>query len=158
MKALGSSALGRVADLGPLCLRVGVGIVFAWHGWQKFDQGVSEFAAFLESLNVPAPEVVAWLQVLAEGIGGLLLILGLFTRVVVVPLIVISIGAIWLVKTEVGFIVPDAAGAELDVALLAGELALLFLGPGRLSADAMLGMETSAQHRATGHRHPPVAA
>ena len=57
MKAVGASALGHLADLGPLCMRVGVGAVFAVHGWQKFDQiGVSNFAGFLESLNVPAPE------------------------------------------------------------------------------------------------------
>ncbi|MDQ4007157.1 MAG: DoxX family protein [Actinomycetota bacterium] len=158
MKAVGSSAFGRAADLGPLFLRVGVGSVFAWHGWQKFDGGVSNFAGFLDSLGVPLPEVVAWLQVVAEGVGGLMLILGLFTRFVAVPLIAISIGAIYLVKVNVGFIVPDAAGAELDVALLGGELALLFLGPGRVSLDAMFGMETSATHLDTGRRRPPVAA
>ena len=158
MKAVGSSALGRAADLGPLFLRVGVGSVFAWHGWQKFDQGVSGYADFLASLNVPLPDIVAWLQVVAEGVGGLMLVAGLFTRFVAIPLIVISIGAIWLVKTEVGFIVPDAAGAELDTALLGGELALLFLGPGRYSLDALLGMETSAVHLDTGRKAPPVAA
>lgn len=144
MRPLGSSPLGRTADLGPLFLRVGVGIVMAWHGWQKFDGGVSNFAGFLESLNVPAPEVVAWLQVAAEGVGGLLLIAGLLTRLVTIPLIAILIGAIWLVKADVGFIVPNGAGAELDVALLAGLFGLLFIGPGRLSLDAMLGLETSA--------------
>ena len=158
MKALGSSSLGRAADLGPLFLRVGVGAVFAWHGWLKLDGGVANFAAFLESLNVPAPEVVAWLQIIAEGVGGVLLILGLFTRFAVVPLIVVSIGALWLVKSSVGFVAPDAAGGELDVALLGGELALLFLGPGRLSVDGMLGIEASATHLETPHRRPPVAA
>lgn len=146
MKSLGSSPLGRQSDLGPLLLRVGVGVVFAWHGWQKFDGGVGNFAGFLESLNVPAPEVVAWLQVIAEGVGGLLLILGLFTRFVTLPLIAIMIGAIWLVKVDVGFIVPNAAGAELDTALLAGLLGLLLIGPGRLSLDAMLDLETSNIH------------
>jgi putative oxidoreductase len=158
MKAPGPSSLGRVADLGPLFLRVGAGTVFAWHGWQKFDAGVSGYAGFLDSLHVPAPEVVAWLQVGAEGIGGLLLIAGLFTRFAVLPLIAVMVGAIWLVKADVGFIVADAAGAELETVLLAGLLGLLFMGPGRLSLDAILGMETSAQHLDTGQRRPPVAA
>jgi putative oxidoreductase len=143
MRALGSS-LGRTADLGPLFLRIGVGLVFAVHGWQKFDGGVSNFAGFLQSLNVPLPEVVAWLQTIAEGVGGVLLILGLFTRFVTLPLIVIMVGAIALVKAEVGFVVAGGMGAELETALLVGLLGLLFIGPGRLSVDATLGMEGSA--------------
>ena len=158
MKALWSSPSSRVADLGPLFLRVGIGTVFAWHGWQKLDGGVSNFAGFLDSLNVPAPEVVAWLQVFAEGIGGLLVILGLFTRFAVLPLIAVSVGAILLVHGEVGFIVSDAIGAELDVALLAAELCLLFMGPGRWSFDGLLGMEAGADRVTADPGRPPVAA
>jgi putative oxidoreductase len=136
MQPLASLPKGRADDLGSLFLRVGVGVVFAWHGWIKFhDLGVANFAKFLGSLNVPAPEVVAWLQTAAEGVGGLMLIVGLFTRYVTLPLIAIMIGAIWLVKVHVGFIMPVAAGAELETALLAGLLGLLFIGPGRLSLD-----------------------
>lgn len=144
MKALGLSFLGRAADLGPLFIRLGVGAVFAWHGWGKFDSGVNNFAGVLASLNVPSPEVVAWLMVIAEGGGGLLLIVGLFTRFVTLPLIAIMVGAILLVKANVGFVVADALGAELDVALLAGLLGLLFIGPGRLSLDGVFGLATSA--------------
>ena len=144
MKAVGASALGHLGDLGPLCIRAGVGAVFAVHGWQKFDEiGVSNFATFLESLDVPAPATVAWLQTIAEGVGGLMLIAGLLTRLVALPLIGIMIGAIALVKVDVGFVVGDATGAELETALLAGLLGLLFIGPGRLSIDAALGMETA---------------
>jgi putative oxidoreductase len=143
MKPLGAS-IGRAADLGPLLIRLGVGTVFAVHGWQKLDADVSNFAGYLESLDVPLPEVVAWLQTLAEGVGGILLVLGLFTRLVTLPLIATMVGAILLVKDDVGFVEPDAMGAELDVALLAGLLGLLFLGPGRYSLDAIMGMEATA--------------
>lgn len=149
MKAVGASALGHLADLGPLCIRVGVGAVFAVHGWQKFDTiGVSNFAGFLESLNVPAPETVAWLQTIAEGIGGLMIIAGLMTRLVTLPLIAILIGAITMVKVDlpgVGFVVDSSVGIgwELETALLAGLLGLLFIGPGRLSLDGAFGMETA---------------
>jgi putative oxidoreductase len=146
MKAVGASALGHLADLGPLCIRVGVGAVFAVHGWQKFDNGPENFALFLDSLNVPAPEVVAWLQTIAEGIGGLMLIAGLMTRLVTIPLIAIMIGAITMVKIDLpgwGFVVDNATGFELETALLAGLLGLLFIGPGRLSMDGALGMETA---------------
>lgn len=53
MKAIGSSALGGLADLRRLLLRFGVGAVFAVHGWQKYDGGVANFATMLTDLNVP---------------------------------------------------------------------------------------------------------
>ncbi len=146
MKALGSSALGHLADLGPLCIRVGVGAVFAVHGWQKYNEiGVENFAGFLESLNVPAPEIVAWLMTIAEGIGGLMLIAGLLTRLVTLPLIGILVGAVLMVKDDVGFVVDASVGigAELETGLISGLLCLLFIGPGRISVDGALRMETA---------------
>jgi putative oxidoreductase len=151
MKSLGST-LGRLDYLGPLFLRLGVGTVFAVHGWQKFDGGVSNFAKVLTSLDVPAPEIVAWLQTMAEGLGGLLLIIGLMTRFVTLPLIATMIGAILLVKVNVGFVVSGRAGAELDTALLAGLLCLLFIGPGRISLDAKLGVESGTARLGSGRR------
>src|SRR4029079_105036 len=51
MKAVGASTLGHLADIGPLCMRAGIGLVFVVHGWQKFhDIKVSNFAKFLDSL------------------------------------------------------------------------------------------------------------
>ena len=50
-----------------------------------------------------------------------------------------------MVKVDVGFIVQNGAGAELDVALLAGLFGLLFIGPGRLSLDAVIGRESAVQ-------------
>jgi len=140
-----SSPSVRAEDLGPLFMRIGVGVVFAWHGWLKFDGGVGNFAGFLGTLNVPAPEVVAWLTVIAEGVGGLLLIVGLLTRYVSLSLIAVMIGAILTVKVDVGFIVQNGAGAELDVALLAGLFGLLFIGAGRLALDAVIGRKSAAQ-------------
>jgi uncharacterized membrane protein YphA (DoxX/SURF4 family) len=133
-------------------MRLCVGVVFAWHGWLKFDGGVGNFAGFLGTLNVPAPEIVAWLMVIAEGIGGLLLIIGLLTRYVTLSLIAITIGAILMVKVDVGFIVQNAAGAELDVALLAGLFGLLFIGPGQLALEAVLGPKDPAQSVTSDHR------
>lgn len=151
MRSIGAP-FNRMHYLGPLFLRIGVGSVFAVHGWQKFDGGVSNFAKFLAGLDVPAPEIVAWLQTIAEGVGGLLLILGLLTRYVTLPLIATMIGAILLVKVDVGFVVSGKAGAELDVALLAGLLCLLFIGPGRLSLDSMLGLEGDTARVGDEHR------
>jgi uncharacterized membrane protein YphA (DoxX/SURF4 family) len=122
------------------------------HGWQKLDRGVSNFAKVLAGLGVPAPEIVAWLQTMAEGLGGLLLIIGLLTRYVTLPLIATMVGAILLVKVNVGFVVQGVAGAELDVALLAGLLCLLFIGPGRISLDARMGLEADTARLGSDRR------
>lgn len=51
--------------------------------------------------------------------------------------------AILLVKVNVGFLSPQGggAGAELDLALIAGFLVILFAGPGSVSLDRTLGIE-----------------
>jgi len=161
MKAL-SSSIGRAADFGPLLMRVGLGAAFAYHGWLKFDGGVDNFAGFLDSLNVPLADVVAPLQIFAEGIGGLLLMAGLLTRLVTLPLIGIMIGAILLVKDNLGFIIAESGlpGFSYEIVLMAGLLGLLFVGPGRYSLDAVIGLEGSEsvglawRHRQAG----PAAA
>jgi len=156
MKSL-SSPSGQITDIGPLLMRVGIGAAFAYHGWLKLDGGVQNFAGFLDSLNVPLPDVVAPLQIAAEGIGGLLLIVGLLTRFVTLPLIVIMLGAIFLVKDSLGFVVPDGSpGFSYETVLLAGLLGLLFIGPGRYSLDAVFGLAGQAKFVRAAHR--PAAA
>ena len=53
MKSHKSSSLVPAGDLGPLFMRIGVGVVFAWHGWLKFDGGVGNFAGFLGRSTCP---------------------------------------------------------------------------------------------------------
>lgn len=147
MRALSLPPVHRFADLAPLFLRLGLGLVFVVHGWSKLTGGPSAFAGMLTGLGVGAPEVFAWLVTLAELVGGVLLLVGLLTRLATLPLIATMIGAIVLVKVDLGVIAPGGApmpGAELDIALLAGLLALLTFGPGRVSLDRVVGIEPGA--------------
>ena len=144
MDMLGLPFLHRLHHLAPLALRAGVGLVFTVHGWQKLSDGPAGFAGMLTGLGVAAPELFAWLVTAAELVGGLLILLGLLTRLATLPLIATMVGAIALVKADVGVIAPPGSpgpGAELDIALLAGLVALLLLGPGRLSLDHVLGLD-----------------
>ncbi len=158
MRTLGLPMLQRLTHLAPLVLRVGLGIVFVAHGWQKLTNGPSGFAQMLVGLDVPAPEVLAWLVTVAELVGGVLLLLGLLTRLATLPLIATMVGAIALVKADLGVIAPMGApmpGAELDIALLAGLLALALIGPGRLSVDHAVGVERAEGARAHGATTTP---
>jgi putative oxidoreductase len=62
--------------------------------------------------------------------------------------------AILLVKINVGLIAPpqQGAGAELDLALIAGFLVILFAGPGSVSLDRALGIEEGVQQRPAPRR------
>jgi putative oxidoreductase len=86
---------------------------------------------------------MGYVVTLVELGGGILLILGLFSRLAALLLTIDLVVAILLVKVNVGLIAPpqQGAGAELDLTLIAGFLVILFAGPGSLSLDRALGIE-----------------
>lgn len=144
-------SLNRTLDRGlpavPLILRVILGSIMALHGWQKLTvMGPSNFGNdMLAGLGVPAPVLAGNVVTYAELIGGILLIVGLGTRLSAAVLTVILAAATILVKLDLGLIAPMGSplpGAELDLALIAGLITLIIIGPGRLSADAALGIES----------------
>jgi putative oxidoreductase len=133
--------LTRSAPYAGTVLRIAMGIVFIAHGMQKFNNGVDGFAGFLTSLNVPLPELMKWIVPLLEVGGGILLILGLATRLVAVLLAILMVGTISLVKLDVGLLGEGGTGAEIDLMLLAGAIALVLMGPGAAAVDRMIGLE-----------------
>jgi Predicted membrane protein len=128
----------RFDTLGLLLLRVIVGFLIAAHGFQKLTTiGPAGFGrGALDPLGVPAPVVFGYIVAFAELVGGVLLILGLLTRLVALVLTIDLIVAIVLVKVKVGLIAQMAAGAELDLAYIAAFLALFLMGPGALPSIA----------------------
>ena len=143
MRTLALSPLNRLAGLAPLVVRVIVGVIMAAHGWQKLAGGPANFGGFLAQLGVPLPTLMAWVVTLVELVGGVLLIVGLLSRLAALLLTIDLVVAILLVKVNVGLIAPpqQGAGAELDLALIAGFLVILFAGPGSVSLDRALGIE-----------------
>jgi putative oxidoreductase len=118
------------ADLGLLFLRLATGVIFVMHGYQKFFLNtVAGTAQFFAGIGVPLPGVAAPLIAGIELIGGLLLILGLFPRVVGALLAVNMLVAILLVHVAGGFFNPN--GIEFPLLLLAASAALALTGAGR---------------------------
>ncbi len=130
--------VGSRGDLAHLIVRFIVGVIFVAHGLAKFQIGISTITGFLQSVGIPAAGFFGWLLPLVEIIGGLALIFGLATRLAALLLAVVMVVAIIKVKLAVGLIVPMAqpgVGMELDLAILAGLLAILLEGPGRFSLE-----------------------
>ncbi len=126
-------------DIVLLILRLILGVIFIAHGYPKlFVFGIPGFANFLSGLGVPLPGFFAVVVSLVEFVGGIALILGIFSRWAALLLAVNMITAILLVKVKVGLIAPmdkPGVGAELDLALLAGTLVVLVFGPGSISVE-----------------------
>ncbi|MGH8931534.1 MAG: DoxX family protein [Egibacteraceae bacterium] len=139
-------SFGRFAGLAPLIVRVVVGTVMFAHGLQKLTgPGPAGFGqGALAGLGVPFPVFFGYLVTYGELLGGLALIAGLLTRLLALALTVHLLGAILLVKVNVGLIGQEGAGAELDLALIAGLVTLALLGPGRPSLDHAFGLERPA--------------
>ncbi len=133
----------RTQGWGLTVLRVVVGIVFLVHGGQKlFVMGFGGVAGFLGSLGVPAPGLFAVIVTLVELLGGLALILGLFTRVVAVLLAVGMVVAILAVHLTNGFLAANN-GYEFPLVLLAASVALAVAGPGEAALDKALATRTN---------------
>ena len=112
-------------------------------------------------LGVPAPTVVGYLQTFAELVGGIFLIVGFLSRLAAAVEAVILVLAIFLVKLNIGLIAPPEAplpGAELDIGLLAGLLAVMLLGPGRPSLDHAVGIERDVPALTADDRRASLAS
>ncbi|MFN2250838.1 MAG: DoxX family protein [Anaerolineae bacterium] len=147
MRFLGLPFLRFLEPLGPLMARIGVGLVMALHGWVKFQSG-SEGWVTGEMLNtltkgaVPADPRIAWLVLLTEIIAGVLLVLGLLTRISAISLSIVMLVALVTFK-GFAFLTPETQvwSGELDWVILFSALALVFIGPGPISLDKLLGID-----------------
>src|SRR3989338_5873123 len=70
-----------MTDIGLLWLRVLTGLGMAYHGYGKvFGGSMDKMTEGVAAMGFPAPEFFAWAAALSEFAGGILLVLGLFTR------------------------------------------------------------------------------
>ena len=143
----------RTAPYATLLLRVALGVLFLAHASMKlFVFGPAGAARFFGGLGLPAE--LAYAATALEVVGGLALILGVWTRAVASVLVPHLLATIWFVHGAKGWVFSAPGGgwefpAFWAVALLA--LALLGDGPYALAPTARLG-------RGTADRPPPIGA
>jgi putative oxidoreductase len=138
-----------------LLIRMIVGCVFLSEGIQKFlfsdSLGVGRFI----KIGIPAPEVMAPFVGGVEIVCGALLLLGFFTRLATIPLIIDMLVAISTTKIpmlfEKGFWAM-AHEARVDWCMLLGSVVLLIVGSGGWSLDALVG-----RHRGVAESRGPAS-
>jgi uncharacterized membrane protein YphA (DoxX/SURF4 family) len=127
------------APAAVLLIRLMVGCVFISEGLQKFlfsdEVGAGRFA----KIGLPSPEVLAPFVGTFEVVCGALVLLGLFTRLAVIPLLTVMGVAVWTTKVPMllssGFW-KMAHEARTDFSMIMGCLFLLLAGAGACSLDA----------------------
>jgi putative oxidoreductase len=122
--------------LPPLFARLVVGWVFMWTGWAKLNNLPQMIRNFTE-WGIPYPEIMTPFVSGVEFIGGLLLLLGLFTRLAATPLVIVMIVAILSAKLDQIDSLETLLGFE-EVAYMALFGWLAVAGPGAVSLDALL--------------------
>lgn len=123
--------LDKLQPLGLLVLRVGVGVIMIAHGGQKVFGGLHNHLEFVHQLGMPA--WWGYLSTATEFLGGILLIAGLFTRIVGVAMTIEMGVAIAKVHWHNGLAHPG--GMDLALAIAVGAFALIFFGAGEISLD-----------------------
>ena len=135
------------APAATVLVRVLVGGVFLSEGIQKFLYPAALGAGRFAKIGIPAPEVMGPFVGVVEIVCGLLLLVGLITRLAAVPLIIDMIVAIATTKVpmllEKGFWAM-AHEARTDWCMLLGCVFLFIVGSGPLSLDGRIGGRKSA--------------
>ena len=123
---------GKLNDIVFMGLRSAIGVIFIAHGMGKFGEG---FVGFLTGpLGLPAEMQIP--IALAELIPGILLIVGVLSRISASLLSIIMLGAIFYVKGAANL--TGERAYELDLILLAASLVIIVMGPGRVSLSHLV--------------------
>ena len=129
-----------IDDAAQLLLRLAVAAVFIVHGAADiFDAGVSTNIENYRGAGIPLPELSAPFAAYIQFAGGIAVALGAFTRPLSAGFVVVMAGALTFVHSgEPLAIQPDGSGFGFALIMGAASLAVLLLGPGRLSVDGLL--------------------
>lgn len=126
------------APAATLLIRLVVGGVFLSEGIQKFLYPAVRGAGRFAKIGLPSPEVLGTFVGTVEVVCGVLVLLGLLTRLAVVPLIGVMLVA--LASTKLPILLDSgfwkaAHDSRTDFSMLLGSLFLLVVGAGPLSLD-----------------------
>jgi len=139
-------------DAAILILRIASGLIFIPHGVSKVfgSGGVATFAQSLPSYGIPT--VLGYVAAYSELVGGILLIVGLLTRLDALLLAGNMFVAAFIVALPDAIRDPDSGknkvfaairGMELPLSIFATMIALLLVGGGRWSLDALISRARS---------------
>ena len=123
-------------DIPPLLFRLILAYGFYGPATMKLGN-IDGIAEWFAGMGLPFPTLNAYMAVATETAGFILLFLGLATRIISIPLIVVMLVAIFTVHIGNGF-EAGANGFEIPLYYLLMLFGLIVTGPGKLSLDAVI--------------------
>jgi putative oxidoreductase len=135
-----------MAPYGAALLRVMLGVIYVMHGYLALFVSRPDAVASMIGRHVSpiAPTVLAWYLIGAHLLGGVLLILGLYTRWAALANVPIMAGAVFGIHAAQGFFMKGSildavagragvAGYEFALLMLVATMAQALLGGGALA-------------------------
>jgi len=116
----------KLVDITHFGIRAAIAVIFIVNGSGKLNPG---FIGFLTNIGLPVEMQIP--IALAEIISGILLLVGVLTRISASLLSIIALGAIFYVKKASNL--TGEGGYQIDLILLAACLTIIIAGPGRVS-------------------------
>jgi len=130
----GFATQGRLVDLSLLLLRITFGgLMFLNHGLGKFNKLMAGGEIKFASVFGMGPELSLGLAVFAEVVCALMVVIGLFTRMAVIPLIITMLVAIFVIHIGDPFKKMESA-----IIYLIPFLVLFWNGSGKYSVDEFI--------------------
>lgn len=121
-------------------VRIVVGVIMIMHVWGKFKAGPAAVAATMAKNGLEPSMAFAYAAMFLESVGGVCLIVGLFTRFFAAALAIEMLIAMFVVHWSKGFFV-NQGGYEFVLLLGVALFAIAVRGGGPYSVDNAIGKE-----------------
>ncbi|HYR72244.1 MAG TPA: DoxX family protein [Candidatus Acidoferrum sp.] len=124
-----------MASYGAMLLRLILGIVYIMHAYLALVVfGPAGMIAYQVKSGIPFPEIATWYLILAHGLGGIFLVLGIYPRWAALANVPVMLGALVFVHLKNGFWAHQSpSGYEYVLVLLVATVAAAMIGGGVLS-------------------------
>jgi putative oxidoreductase len=119
-------------DLAALLMRLILGGLFIYHGWQKIESYDTILPMFKDPIGL-GNKLSFNLLIFSEFFGGILLVVGLFTRLAVLPILFSMFIAYFVAHQHDPFM-----RKELPFSLLLWCLPVFVMGSGKYSLDRLI--------------------
>lgn len=144
------SWLNRFQGLGALVMRLVVGVVMVAHGYTKVIPSGSLYTFAHTVTRMHLPVWLGYVSAFTEFFGGMLLVVGLLTRIAAFMTAIDMAVAIIKVHLHAGLMGPNSFA--LPLSLFSISLMLVFSGCGWLGLDDFVGRGSGARARVTGRK------